>query len=172
MAYPIRIVREQETRNEIKVKNEITVELFNREGTLLKTVSADRITTVGIDGICDRVGRSTPGTAFGSGYQYLMVGTSAAAPAAGNTNLGVPISGKLFGSRLQGSFTHPAGSNYFSVARTFGVGTCTGNWYESGLFIYQRIAAAGKMLNRGTFALVAKAASDSARITHKVTFTV
>jgi hypothetical protein len=153
------------------IVDHITVELIGPDGLVKRTVSADRVTTVGVDGICDRVGRTTAGTAFASGYQYFLVGTSAQAPAAGNTGLIGPISGKCLGSRLQGSYAHPAGSNYFRVYRTVGPGTCTGNWYESGLFNYARIAAGGKMLNRGTFALVSKTAADSARMTHQIQFT-
>jgi hypothetical protein len=161
----------QETRDGgMQVHDLITVELI-RDGQVIQTVSADTITATGRDGICQRVGRTTPGTLYGSGYNYFMVGTSQTVPSTSQTNLIQPISGKLFGSRLLGSYSHPVGSNYFTVYRTVGPGTCTGNWYESGLFAYARIAAGGPMLNRGTFSLVSKSAADSARMTHKIQFT-
>jgi hypothetical protein len=172
MKHTVESARENGVGSEVKVKSSITVELFDKTGKRIKTVSADRVTTVGVDAICNRVGRITPGTKFASGFGYILVGTSAVAPAANQVALIGPISGKLFGSRLEGSFAHPVGSNYFRVYRTVGPGTCTGNWQESALYNYQRIAAGSKILNRGTIAAVNKTATDSARITHQVAFTV
>lgn len=75
--------------NEIKLKGFGTVEVFDKEGTLIsKNEFTNLITSAGKAAIAALIGNISSPTAFG----YLAVGSSATAPAIGDTTLTAEIS--------------------------------------------------------------------------------
>lgn len=92
---------------------------------------------------------------------HMAVGTGAVAPAPGDTTLGTEIAGSRTALASQ-----TATNNTFVFSCTFAAGSGTGAITEAGIF---NAAAAGTMLNRATFPVVNKGASDAMQINWTVT---
>lgn len=100
--------------------------------------------------------------------KFINIGSSQVVPAATQGSLGG------FLRNLLGSFTAPAGSAYFRLARTFGPGTVTATIQEWAIGNKLKTGASGAgsghILNRGTVGAITKAAADSLAATTTVTF--
>jgi hypothetical protein len=143
----------------IKIKGLAHLELFGPDGILKQEQWVKNIiTTVGLTHIADRMASTLSEDAMG----YMAVGTDATAVAAGNTALG----GEVASSRTALSSRTHSGAVVTYVC-SFGAGVGTGALYEAGIF---NAAAAGIMLNRLTYAVVNKGASDTLQITWSLTF--
>jgi hypothetical protein len=118
------------------------------------------VPTIGFQLICLAVGSYSTKTGTPSA-RYIAIGSSATAPAAAQTALG----GEL--ARGIGSYTFPSGSKYYRLEKLFPAGTGTGAIKESGQF---NKTTGGAMLNRGTFDVINKGASDTLRMTWRVEF--
>ncbi len=116
----------------------------------------------GNDLIALRLGSGTPAPKF------IAVGSSAVAPAATQTALSGEFTGVA--RRTLGSFTHTVSQGSYQLFKTGGPGTWTGNVQESGLCNKQGAGTLASFLNRGTFGVVTKAASDSLKMSWFVTF--
>lgn len=90
---------------------------------------------------------------------HLAIGTSATAPAAGDTTLGAEA-GRV---ALSGS---TASSNTVTYTATVPAGTGTGAIVEAGIF---NAGASGTMLCRTTFSVINKGAADSLAATWVIT---
>ena len=136
---------------------------------LERTISLkDTIMTKGKELMC----KGTGGDVGGAGTppaKYIALGTSAAAVTGTQTKLYGEFTGA--GRRIVGSFLYPAGSTYYRLTRTFQAGTCTGAITEWGMFNKQGAGTPATMLNRGTFPVINKGASDTLQVIGKVTFT-
>ena len=135
----------------------------------------NKIGSMGVDIITIRVGSSglAGSGARGSQVRWLALGSVGTAPSSGNTRLGSEWrrAGASSGDqRLIGTFAHPTGSKYFTLIRTFQAGTVTGGVREAGAATRGSYKA-GSFLNRGTFAVLQKGASDTIKLTVKTTFT-
>jgi len=118
------------------------------------------VPTSGFQLICLAVGSYSTKTGTPSA-RYIAIGSSVVAPAAAQTALG----GEL--ARGIGSYTLPTGSKYYRLEKLFPAGTGTGAVQESGQL---NKATGGAMLNRGTFAVINKGASDTLRMTWMTEF--
>jgi hypothetical protein len=115
------------------------------------------ITTVGRTYIAQRITSGSPAL-----MGWMAVGTSAAAEAAGNTQLG----SEIVGGRAVATPSNTA--NVANFAATFGAGAGTGAIVEAGIFNASAINS-GVMLNRVTFAVVNKGALDTLAISWNIT---
>jgi hypothetical protein len=118
------------------------------------------VPTIGFELICKAVGGGVAGAGTPAA-KYLAIGTGVAAPALTDTALG----GEL--GRGLGSFAFPTGSKYYTMQKNFPAGTATGAVTESGCL---NKTSGGAILNRGTFAVINKGASDTLRMTWKIQF--
>jgi hypothetical protein len=142
-------------RSQIGVGGFIELEINQQ----VKSIS-DLVTTAGKEFLCLVCGSYSTKTGTPS-MRYIAIGSSQVAPSAGQTALG----GEM--ARGIGSYVHPPGSTYYRVYKTFPAGTATGNIYESGCF---NKPTGGVMLNRGTFGLISKGASDTLKVTWTISF--
>jgi len=132
-----------------------------RDGKIVEVREfGNSVPTIGFQLLCKATGGDVAGAGT-PGAKYIAIGTGVAAPAAANTALG----GEL--ARGLGSFAFPTGSAYYTMQKNFPAGTGTGAVTESGCL---NKTAAGALLNRGTFAVINKGASDTLRMTWKIQF--
>ena len=137
--------------------------------TLERTINLkDTIMTKGKELMCKGTGGDTAGAGTPAA-KYIALGTSAVAVTGTQTKLYGEFTGA--GRRILGSFVYPAGSSYYRLYRTFQAGTCTGAIVEWGMFNKQGAGTPATMLNRGTFPVINKGASDTLQVTGRVTFT-
>lgn len=142
---------------QIKAQGKLHILLKSEDGTVLvdKTVP-NLVVSVGRNFIASRIaGNATPV------MSHMAVGTSATAPAIGNTTLGAEVGRVAITSGT-------ASSSDVTYIATFGAGVGTGALVEAGLF---NAASLGTMLCRTTFAVVNKGASDTLQITWTVSVT-
>jgi hypothetical protein len=137
-------------------------ELMSKEGKVTQRRVFGNITcTSGFQLICIAVGSPASNSAGTPGARYVVIGSHQGTPGAGDTAMG----GEL--GRGYGSFHFPSGSKYFTVYKTFPAGSATGAVQESGLI---NKSSGGALLNRGTFAVINKGASDSLKMTWQISF--
>lgn len=119
------------------------------------------ITTNGKDAVLDQIGRlgSQP-----AAFTFSAIGSGTATPVSGNTLLASEL------SRVSGVYAHTDDTNNFTNTATFGAGVGTGAITEAGLF---NVLTANTIiaLNRQTFAVVNKGASDTLTVTWTITLT-
>ena len=144
-------------QEDLKMKGELTIRVFDREGNLKEAVKhPNLVVTVGKNYIANRMqSNSVQGV-----MNTMAIGTNSATPAVGNTTLGVEA-----GRVALASFS--ASGNQVTATATFPAGTGTGAITEAGIF--NNSTSGGTMLCRTTFPVVNKAAGDSIAITWTVT---
>lgn len=117
------------------------------------------IVSVGVDFICNAIGLSTGRPDVMS---HIGVGQSATAPASGQTDLLSPL------LRKAATYAHTAGQTSFTFTVTYGTGEATGAITEAGVF---NAASAGIMLDRVTFGVINKDATDVLTVAFTFTLT-
>ena len=90
---------------------------------------------------------------------HMAIGSGTVAPVAANTTLGTEL-GRV------GLTSSNVTNNTIQYVATFGAGVGTGAVTEAGIF---NAASAGTMLNRTTFSVINKGASDTLTITWNLT---
>ena len=120
------------------------------------------ITNAGKDFISAQIGSNTTGS---NGANYIALTTDATAPAATDTTLTGEInSGGL--SRAQGTYAHTAGTNTFTISKTFTASATQTNVQKAGLFT---ASSSGTMMAENTFTAVSLASGDQLTITWTIT---
>ena len=140
----------------IVVKGEVRFVLTGPDGEVKQDFTIDNLVpTVGKGLIADRM-KNVPAIAA---ISHMGIGTGAAAPGAGDTQLSAELWRKaLVSLTVAGAVvTHTA---------TYLPGEGTGALVEAGLF---NAAAAGTLLARTTYAVINKAAGDTLNVTWTVT---
>lgn len=148
----------QWNQDAFEARGDWTFTIFRENGDVEAITRKNLIVNVGYDFICDAIGKaaSRPNV-----MSYIAVGTGTTAPAAADTTLQTEL------TRISATYTHTAGTKTFKVAATFGAGVGTGAITEAAIL---NAAAAGIMLNRVTFPVMNKGASDT--IVAEFTFTL
>lgn len=147
--------------NSLKIKGALKLQLFDAKGHLKDELEKDNlIVTSGFDFIADAIGKSSSRPAV---MGWTAVGTSSTAPSAGQTLLISEI------ARVAATYAHTPGAATFTFQSTFNAGTGTGALTEAGIF---NVVTANTitMLDRVTFSVVNKGASDT--LTTTFTFTM
>lgn len=141
--------------SDIKATGKLVIEHFGGNGELLDTRSINNlVVTIGKEFIASRM----VGTADAI-MSHMAVGTSATAPAVGDTALGTQVG-------IVALSTSTATGTSVTYTATFGAGIGTGALVEAGIF---NAASAGDLLCRTTFPVVNKGAGDTIAITWVVT---
>ena len=140
---------------------EMVLERRNEQGELLGvevTRKDNLIVNAGFDFISDSIGNSG---ARPSVMNAIAVGTGAVAPTAGDTALGTEL------ARAAATYAHTAGTKVFTFSNTFNAGVATGAITEAG--VANNAVSGGIFLDRVTFAVVNKGASDVLTVTFTFT---
>lgn len=132
----------------LKLHGALTLTLFKADGTVEVTHKDNIIVNAGFDLICDSLGAASRPAVLG----YIGVGTGSVTPAAADTALGTQT------VRQAATYAHTAGTKVFTMTTTFAAGVATAALTEAGVF---NAAAAGTMLDRVTFPVINKGASDT-----------
>lgn len=144
------------------VKGHTKITLFDKDGNIKVVREQENlITTVGFDFLCQQIGEHVE-----KGMQYCGIGSSATSADVGDTALGTEL------GRISGVYAHTASTKIFTNTATFAAGNGTGNVYEAGLstnssadtFVGGVNGTPGILVNRQTFGLITKGASDVLQI--------
>jgi len=138
------------------LKGSMEAVLVKEDGSVEVTRKDNIIVNGGFDFICAAIGNADRPAAMG----YIAVGTGATAPAATQAALVTQS------ARIAATYAHTAGTKTFTVSATFAAGTATAALTEAGVF---NDPAAGTMLDRVTFAVINKGASDTLTVTFTFT---
>jgi hypothetical protein len=141
----------------IEMKGRLQFQLLREDGSELVWEVDNLVTLVGKGVIADRM-KAAPTL---PPMSHMALGTSAVAPALGDTTLGAEVAG----SRVAFTATTVVGA-VITYTASFAPGVGTGALVEAGLF---SAAAAGNMLARTTYAVVNKAPGDTLNVTWTVT---
>jgi hypothetical protein len=140
----------------LKIKGHVAITVYDRDGNIKDARSIPNlVVTAGKQYIASRM----VGTAA-SVMSHMGIGTSSAAPAAGDTDLTTPT-----GTRVALD-TFDATTNTVTGTATFPSANGTGAITEAGIF---NASTSGTMLCRTTFPVVNKGAGDSIAITWTIT---
>lgn len=139
----------------MKATGEVTIEVINSMGQIVdKRFIPNLVVQIGKNFIASRVIGITPAV-----MSNMAIGTSAVAPAIGDTTLGAEV-GRV---ALTASSTT---NNVITYTATFPPATGTGAIVEAAIL---NAASAGTMLCRTTFSVVNKAAGDTLAISWNIT---
>ncbi|TLY07104.1 MAG: hypothetical protein E6K88_07255 [Thaumarchaeota archaeon] len=137
----------------------VTVSVVRDGNEIYHSEQHNLITTAGMDFIAKQLG-DTLGLGI-NGANYIALTTDSTAPAATDTTLTSEITTNGL-TRTQGTYAHTAGTDNWTVSKTF---TATGSFtgvQKAGLFT---LAAVGTMMAENTFASVNLANGDQLTIT-------
>lgn len=141
----------------IKMYGAFTVVLKKANGEVEVVHKDNLIVDSGFDLIADAIFNPTrPGAA-----QYIAIGTSSTAAAAGQTALVAQLS-----TRAVATYAHTPGTKVATVEYTFLPGTHTGAIVEAGIF---NASSGGTMFDRVVFPVVNKGADDTLTTTFTLT---
>lgn len=141
----------------ITLKGQVNGKLFNEAGELIQEIDINNlVTTVGKNWLAKKLAQESANE-----MTHMAVGTSATAPAIGQTSLiGTELGRVAFASKVRTA-------NAVAIVATFPAGTATGTLNEAGIFDG---SSGTEMLARVTFGgAVTKGASDSFQVTWTIT---
>lgn len=135
------------------LKGTFEATLFDEFGNIKDYRKIDNlVTNAGFNAACQIIGNATGQS---GGFSYSGIGSGVTAANAADTALGSEA------YRTAGTFAHTVGTKNFTNTATFGAGSATGSITEAGLL---NAASTGMLLNRQTFGVINKGASDSLQI--------
>ena len=142
----------------LKFAGRLNIVLADKDGNIKEQrEETNLVVNAGLNFICDRMEGTSQNV-----MSHMGVGSSSAAPTAGDTDLG-----SLLGSRELVDTTDVS-ANTIQYSCTFEAGDGTGGIQEAGIF---NAASGGTMLCRTTFDVVNKQADDTMTITWTITLT-
>jgi hypothetical protein len=143
-------------RENLKIVGQLGIKLFDENGRLkLAKQKRNLITTVGFQLISDCLFAQSGRPAVAS---YIAVGTGNTAPAVGDTALDTES------DRNAADYSYAA--LVATLTATFGPGEATGALVEAGML---NASSSGTLLNRVTYSVVNKGASDTMTVTFTFT---
>jgi hypothetical protein len=146
----------------ITAKGYVAVSIIRDGQEIYHYESHNLITNAGKDFIAAQVGSTSPGT---NGANYIALSSNSAAPAATDTSLTGEINTNGL-NRAQGTYSHTAGTNTFTVSKTFtATGTVT-DVQKTGLFT---ASSGGTMVAENTFATADLISGDQLTVTWTIT---
>jgi hypothetical protein len=142
----------------LKITGDVSIKLFDESGKVVDERNIHNlVVTAGKTFIAASMLKTTSNSP--AAMTHMAVGTSATAPAAGDTTLGAEIGRVALGSAT-------SSTNVVTYTATFPAGTGTGALVEAGIL---NAASSGTLLCHTTFSVVNKGASDSMSITWTIT---
>lgn len=129
-------------------------ELYDKDGNLKQTVEKHNlILDDGFDFICAAIAKTTGRP---NALSHIAVGTNSTAASASDSGL----KGELV--RSAATYTHTAGTKFFTMVATFAAGVGTGALTETGLC---NASSGGVTMDRVVFPVVNKQATDTFKVT-------
>jgi len=148
----------------IKVKANVSLLLMGPDGKEKdKRTIKNIIVDAGFNDVIKQILGDTGGGAQPAKFNYVGVGTSATAPAVGDTALGAEI-----GTRVQDADPAFPATGQGKIETTFLAGNGTGAIVECGLL---NAVSAGTLLARTTFTVINKGALDILLVTWTISLT-
>ena len=146
----------------LKATGKLTIVLYDENGVVKETRECDNlVVTVGKAYVTSRmIGASA------AVMEYMEVGTSTTAAAAGQTALVAVVASSRTALTSSAQATSSTANDSVTYVATFAAGTGTGALTEAGIF---NASSAGTLLCRTVFSVVNKGASDAMTITWTVT---
>lgn len=120
------------------------------------------ITNAGLDFISAQIGSTSTGS---NGANYIALSSDTTAPAATDTTLSGEISGSGL-DRAQGTYSHTAGTNTFTVQKIFTASGTVSAIQKTGLFT---ASSGGTMMAENTFSSVNLISGDQLTLTWTIT---
>ena len=146
----------------LKATGKLTIVLYDKNGVVKETRECDNlVVTVGKAYVTSRmIGASA------AVMEYMEVGTSTTAAAAGQTALVAVVASSRTALTSSAQATSSTANDSVTYVATFAAGTGTGALTEAGIF---NASPGGTLLCRTVFSVVNKGASDAMTITWTVT---
>lgn len=140
-----------------KMHGSMTAVLVREDGEVEVTRKDNIIVNVGFDFIANAIGNSGARPAC---MGWIAVGTSATAPAAGDSGLGSEL------NRQAATFSHSAGTKTFTFQSSYAAGVATGALTEAGVL---NASTGGTLFDHVSFNVINKGANDTLTITFTFT---
>lgn len=146
----------------IPAKGYVTVTVVRQGTEVYHYEDHNLITNAGKDFISAQIGSSSPGA---NGANYIALSSDSTAPAATDTTLTGEISGSGL-DRAQGTYSHTAGTNTFTVQKVFTASGTVSAIQKTGLF---SASSSGTMMAENTFSSVNLISGDQLTVTWTIT---
>ena len=140
----------------------VTVSVFRQGNEIYHYEDHNLITNAGKDFISAQIGSTTTGS---NGANYIALSSDSTAPAATDTTLTGEISGSGL-DRAQGTYSHTAGTNTFTVQEVFTASGTVSAIQKTGLFTASSV---GTMMAENTFSSVNLISGDQLTVTWTIT---
>jgi hypothetical protein len=147
---------------DIPAKGYVTVSVVRQGTEVYHYEDHNLITNAGKDFISAQIGSTSPGA---NGANYIALSDDSGAPAATDTTL----TGELAGNgldRAQGTYSHTAGTNTFTVQKVFTASGTVSAIQKTGLF---SASSGGTMMAENTFSSVNLISGDQLTVTWTIT---
>lgn len=150
------------THESLPVRGYVTVSVVRDNSEFYRYADHNLITDSGKDFISAQIGSTS---AAANGGNYIALSSDSAAPATSDTTLAGEISGNGL-DRSQGTYSHTAGTNTFTVTSIFNATGSASNVQKAGLFT---AASGGTLVAENTFSSVNLISGDQLTITWTIT---
>lgn len=152
------------------LRGKVDVVLYDELGNIKDERHIDNlIVDAGIEGVAYRIAPHDGSTTPSAPYNYIALGTSDTAVAAGDDALSAELSGSTYARKQDPTAIYSTSSgNKLILSVVFGPNEGTGALKESGIF---NASTGGDMLARQTFDEISKASNDTLTITWTITLT-
>lgn len=153
------------------LQGKVDMVLYDELGNIKAERHIDNlIVNAGIEGVAYRIAPHDGSTTPSAPYNYIALGTSDTAVAAGDNALSAELpTGATYAREQDSTAIYSTSSgNKLILSVVFGPGEGTGTLRESGIF---NASTGGNMLARQTFDPVTKAANDTLTVTWTITLT-
>ncbi|MDR3565593.1 MAG: hypothetical protein P4N59_29715 [Negativicutes bacterium] len=134
---------------DLHLKGTLLLTLKKEDGSVEVRRKDNIIVNSGFDFICAQVAGAPAAV-----MQAIALGTGNSSPVASQTTLATEL------ARQAATYAHTNGTQTFTLSSTFGPGVATGAITEAGVF-NSTSASSGTMLDRVTFSVINKGASDT-----------
>jgi len=146
----------------LSVSGQVRVTVVRDGKIIFDETNHNLITNAGKDFIAQQVGSTSPAT---NGANYIALSADSTTPSASDTTLtGEITSGGL--ARAQGTYSHTAGTNTFTIQKTFTATASFTGVQKSGLFT---ASTSGTLVAENTFSPVNLISGDQLQITWTIT---
>jgi hypothetical protein len=159
----VRIVEPGDTISDgIPASGYVVVSVVRHGNEIYHYEDHNLITNAGLDFISSQIGSTSTGA---NGANYIALSSDSTAPAATDTTLTGEISGSSL-DRAQGTYSHTAGTNTFTVQKVFTASGTVSAIQKTGLFT---ASSAGTMMAENTFSSVNLISGDQLTVTWTIT---
>ncbi len=146
----------------VSASGHVTVSVVRQGNEIYHYEGRNLITDAGKDFISAQIGSTTTGS---NGANYIALSNNTAAPLAADTTLAGEITGSGL-DRAQGTYSHTAGTNTFTVQEVFTASGTVSDIQKTGLFT---ASSGGTMMAENTFSSVNLISGDQLTVSWTIT---